>query len=68
MQEEVPYARGLYPWDIGSGASEDTGLILNCASDWTEAHDAMDLPAIMPHLAQQRATRVTLQEEKPQKR
>lgn len=68
MQEEVPDACGFYPWDVGSGASEDTGLVLHRASDWTEAHDAVDLPVVTPHLAQQRATRVTLQEEEPHRR
>lgn len=60
MQEEVPDACSLYPWDVGCGASEDAGLVLHRASNRTEAHNAVDLPAVTPHLAEQRATRVTL--------
>lgn len=60
VQEEVPDACSLYPWDVGCGASEDAGLVLHGASNRTKAHNPVDLPAVTPHLAQQRAARVTL--------
>lgn len=60
MQEDIPNACGLYPRDVSRGASEDTGLVLHRASDGAETYNAMDFPTVLPHLTQQRATRITL--------
>lgn len=56
MKEEVPDARRLDPGDVGSGAGENTGLVLHSATDGAEAHHAVHLPSIPPQLAQQRTT------------
>lgn len=63
MHEEVPDARGLDPGDVGSGAGEDAGLVLHGAADRAEAHHAVNLPAVLPLLAQQRTSGVALGEE-----
>lgn len=63
MQEEVPDACRLDPGDVGGGAGEHAGLVLNGAADGPEAHHAVHLPAVPPQLAQQRATRVALEEQ-----
>lgn len=63
VQEEVPDACCLDPVDVGCGAGENAGFILHGAANRAEAHHAVHLPAILPLLAQQRTTRVTLGEE-----
>lgn len=62
MQEEVPDACGLDPGDVGGGAGEHAGLVLHRAADGAEAHHAVHLPAVPAQLAQQRTTRVSLEE------
>lgn len=63
VKEEVPDACCLDPVDVGCGAGENAGFILHGAANRAEAHNAVHLPAILPLLAQQRTTRVTLGEE-----
>ncbi|TNN52706.1 hypothetical protein EYF80_037086 [Liparis tanakae] len=63
VHEEVPDARGLDPGDVGGGAGEDAGLVLHGAADGAEAHHAVNLPAVVPLLAQQRTSGVALGEE-----
>lgn len=60
MQEEVPDACGLYPRDVGSGASEHAGFVLHGAAYGTKAHHTVHLPAVTPQLTEQRTTRVSL--------
>lgn len=64
VQEEVPDARCLDPGDVGGGAGEHAGFVLHSAADGAEAHHAVHFPAVLPQLAQQRTTRVTLGEER----
>lgn len=63
MQEEIPDARCLDPGDVSGGAGEDAGFVLHSAADGAEAHHAMHLPAVPAQLAQQRTTRVALEED-----
>lgn len=51
VQEEIPDACGLDPWDVGCSASEDAGLVFHRASNGTKAYNAMNLPAVTPNLA-----------------
>lgn len=63
VQEEVSDSCCLDPGNVGSGAGENTGFVLHSAADGAEAHYAVHLPAVPAQLAQQRTTRVTLEEE-----
>lgn len=63
MQEEVSDTRCLDPGNVGSGAGENAGFVLHSAADGAEAHYTVHLPAVSPQLAQQRTTRITLEEE-----
>lgn len=63
VQEEVSDSCCLDPGDVGSGAGENAGFVLHSASDGAEAHHTVHLPAVPTQLAQQRTTRVTLEEE-----
>lgn len=62
VQEEVPDARCLDPGDVGRSAGENAGFVLHSAADGAEAHHAVHLPTVLPQLAQQRTTRVTLKQ------